>query len=181
MKTLAASVPMVVMPHGRDQKDNGVRVRAHGAGLVLPRHAFSRRIATAVQRVLDDNSFTENARRLGAVVYRDVRTDDLVTALEDLPRHARHHQGRSAQTRHRRRRTGMGAHAPLSIRGLSETIRARLSKRPDGHGLSDVGSRDLPHKPILRRRASRATILRRRASRATMSRRTWRRCCGLAC
>jgi hypothetical protein len=65
----------------------------------------------------------------------------------------------------------MGAHTPLSIRGLSETIRTRLSKRPDGHGLSDVVSRDLPHKPILRRRASRATI----------PRRTWRRCCGLAC
>ena len=30
MKCLAAGVPMVVMPHGRDQKDNGVRVVARG-------------------------------------------------------------------------------------------------------------------------------------------------------
>jgi UDP:flavonoid glycosyltransferase YjiC (YdhE family) len=89
MKTLAAGVPMVVMPHGRDQKDNGVRVRASGTGLVLPRNASSRRIATALQRVLDDRSFAENARSLGAVVRRDAQTDSLLTALEDLPRPAR--------------------------------------------------------------------------------------------
>jgi MGT family glycosyltransferase len=88
MKTLAAEVPMVVMPHGRDQKDNGVRVRARGAGLVLSRNASSRRIATAVQRLLDDSSFTENARSLGAVVRRDAQTDDLLTMLEGLPRPA---------------------------------------------------------------------------------------------
>ncbi len=92
MKTLAAGVPMVVMPHGRDQKDNGVRIRAHGAGLVLPRNASSRRIAAAVKQVLGDSSFTENARRLGAVVCRDAHTDDLLTALEDLPRHAHYNQ-----------------------------------------------------------------------------------------
>jgi MGT family glycosyltransferase len=92
MKTLAAGVPMVVMPHGRDQKDNGVRIRAHGAGLVLPRNASSRRIATALQRVLDDSSFTDNARSLGTVIYRDAHTDDLLTALQDLPRPALHKQ-----------------------------------------------------------------------------------------
>jgi MGT family glycosyltransferase len=88
MKALAAGVPMVVMPHGRDQKDNGVRVRAHGAGLMLPRDASSRRIAAALQAVLDDSSFGEHARSLGAVVLRDASTDDLVTALEELPRAA---------------------------------------------------------------------------------------------
>jgi UDP:flavonoid glycosyltransferase YjiC (YdhE family) len=92
MKTLAAGVPMVVMPHGRDQKDNGVRIRARGAGLVLPRNASSRRIATALQRVLDDSSFTDNARSLGTVIYRDAHTDDLLTALQDLPRPALHKQ-----------------------------------------------------------------------------------------
>ena len=89
MKTLAAGVPMVVMPHGRDQKDNGVRVRANGAGLLLPRNASSRRIATALQRVLDDDRFERSARSLGAVVHRDAHTDDLVTALEELPHPAR--------------------------------------------------------------------------------------------
>jgi UDP:flavonoid glycosyltransferase YjiC (YdhE family) len=56
---------------------------------VLPRNASSRRIATALQRVLDDRSFAENARSLGAVVRRDAQTDNLLTALEDLPRPAR--------------------------------------------------------------------------------------------
>ena len=88
MKTLAAGVPMVVMPHGRDQKDNGARVRARGAGLVIPRNAPSRRIATALRAVLDDSSFAENARSLGAVITRDANADDLVTALEELPRPA---------------------------------------------------------------------------------------------
>jgi MGT family glycosyltransferase len=86
VKALAAGVPMVVMPHGRDQKDNGVRVRARRAGLVVSRNASSRRVAAAVRAVLDDPSYRQGAQRLGDAIVRDAAAEDLVNALEDLPR-----------------------------------------------------------------------------------------------
>jgi MGT family glycosyltransferase len=85
MKCLAAGVPMVVMPHGRDQKDNGIRVTARGAGVMVRRSASSRRIAAAIRRVLNDDRYREGARRLGEAVRRDASTDELTRALEDLP------------------------------------------------------------------------------------------------
>ena len=39
IKALAADVPVVILPHGRDQADNAVRVTARGAGLAVKRAA----------------------------------------------------------------------------------------------------------------------------------------------
>jgi len=86
MKCLAAGVPMVVMPHGRDQKDNGVRVAARGAGVLVKRGASSAQVAAAVRRVLRDSAYRDGARRLGEAVRREAATDDLVRSLEELPR-----------------------------------------------------------------------------------------------
>ena len=66
IKSLAAGVPVVAMPLGRDQLDNAARVAHHGAGLRLKPKASSETIATAVRRVLDEPSFRANAERLAA-------------------------------------------------------------------------------------------------------------------
>lgn len=79
---------MVVMPQGRDQKDNGVRVVSRGAGVMVGRRASSARVAAAVRRVLDDDGLRRSAEQLGAVVRRDANSSALVEALEDLPRQA---------------------------------------------------------------------------------------------
>jgi MGT family glycosyltransferase len=68
VKTLAAGVPMLVLPMGRDQGDNAARVVAHGAGLRLRRSASARRIARSLRRLLDAPSFTSSAERLGAAI-----------------------------------------------------------------------------------------------------------------
>jgi MGT family glycosyltransferase len=67
-KALAADVPMVVLPMGRDQGDNAARVVAAGAGLRLKRSAKAPAIAGAVQRLLDEPSFRVAAARLGAAI-----------------------------------------------------------------------------------------------------------------
>ncbi|ACQ79640.1 glycosyltransferase, MGT family [Beutenbergia cavernae DSM 12333] len=82
MKALAADLPLLLLPHGRDQADNAVRVTSRGAGLTLRRGAPSRRIAAAVRRLLDDPSYARGAARLGALVRRDASGDGLVTELE---------------------------------------------------------------------------------------------------
>ncbi len=88
MKTLAAGLPMVVMPHGRDQKDNGARVSDLGAGLVIGRRAGSAEVAASVRRLLDEDGFRRAACELGAVIRRDATGDALAQALEALPRPA---------------------------------------------------------------------------------------------
>jgi MGT family glycosyltransferase len=88
MKALAHGLPVLVMPFGRDQKDNGARVEAAGAGLSLSPNARATRIAAAVRRLLGEPSFRDNARRMAGIIARDVKEDRAVAEMEALA--ARH-------------------------------------------------------------------------------------------
>ena len=57
VKALAAGVPLVVLPHGRDQADNAVRVTERGAGLKLARTAQPSAIAAAVRSAIADPGY----------------------------------------------------------------------------------------------------------------------------
>jgi UDP:flavonoid glycosyltransferase YjiC (YdhE family) len=85
MKALAAGVPMVVLPHGRDQADVAARVTARRAGVVLKKNARPAVIAEAVIRVLRNGSYHVAARQLGEAVCRDARGDALIRELEAIP------------------------------------------------------------------------------------------------
>jgi len=85
IKTLAAGVPMVVLPHGRDQADSAARVAARGAGVVLKRSAEPAAIANVVGRILRDDSYRVAAQQLGQAVCRDARGDALIRELEEIP------------------------------------------------------------------------------------------------
>lgn len=74
IKSLAAGVPLVCVPLGRDQRDNTVRVRRLGAGVRLPRDAPPGRIAAAVREVLDDPGYREAARRFARTLAEETRT-----------------------------------------------------------------------------------------------------------
>ena len=83
MKALAAGVPLLLLPHGRDQADTAVRVSMHGAGVTLKRSTRPERIATAVRLLLEDAAYRAAAQRLGEEVRRDAAGDVLVSELED--------------------------------------------------------------------------------------------------
>jgi MGT family glycosyltransferase len=87
MKALAYALPLVVMPFGRDQKDNGARVEACGAGVTVPATGGSARIAAAIRRVLEEPAFRESARRMAGIIARDVREDRAVAEMEALGGH----------------------------------------------------------------------------------------------
>ena len=65
VKALAAGVPLLILPMGRDQPDNAARVTARGAGLRLKHGASSRMIAADVHRLMNDDHFRMAARRMG--------------------------------------------------------------------------------------------------------------------
>ena len=84
IKALAAGVPVVAIPLGRDQLDNAARVQHHGAGLRLKLKAKPEAIARAVRRVLDEPSFAADAERLAAAIAAETAQDRAVEELEEL-------------------------------------------------------------------------------------------------
>ncbi|WP_040337165.1 nucleotide disphospho-sugar-binding domain-containing protein [Candidatus Blastococcus massiliensis] len=74
LKALAAGVPLVCMPMGRDQKDNTARVLRLGAGVRVPQDASPERIADAVREVLDDPAYGAAARRFAGTLAEEART-----------------------------------------------------------------------------------------------------------
>jgi MGT family glycosyltransferase len=73
-KALAAGVPMVCMPMGRDQKDNSVRVVRLGAGVRLSPRSSPGRIAEAVSEVLHDPSYSAAARQFAGLLASEAKT-----------------------------------------------------------------------------------------------------------
>jgi MGT family glycosyltransferase len=84
MKALAAGLPVVCVPLGRDQKDVAARVVGIGAGLSVGRDASVARLRRAIARVLDEPRFRENARRLADTLAAERARDAAVEALEQL-------------------------------------------------------------------------------------------------
>jgi MGT family glycosyltransferase len=85
IKALAAGVPALVLPMGRDQLDNAARVVARGAGLRLKPSASSSAIAAAVRRLLDEPAHREGARRLATKLRAETQRDLAADEIEGPP------------------------------------------------------------------------------------------------
>jgi MGT family glycosyltransferase len=82
MKALAAGVPLVCMPMGRDQDDTAARVVHAEAGVRLKPSASPESITRAVRQVLDEPRFRAGARRLRDAIAEEQRHVDVVAELE---------------------------------------------------------------------------------------------------
>jgi MGT family glycosyltransferase len=89
IRALAAGVPLVCMPMGRDQNDTAARVVARGAGVRVKPTAVAAAIRSAVEAVLREPRYGEAARALRDAMAREAREVDPVALLEELaPRQA---------------------------------------------------------------------------------------------
>ncbi|HEY5950626.1 MAG TPA: nucleotide disphospho-sugar-binding domain-containing protein [Kofleriaceae bacterium] len=84
IRALAAGVPLVCMPMGRDQNDTAARVVASGAGVRIKPTAAAAAIRSAVERVLREPSHTTAARGLRDAIARETAEVDPVALLEEL-------------------------------------------------------------------------------------------------
>jgi MGT family glycosyltransferase len=84
IKSLAAGVPVVALPMGRDQPDNAARMVAAGAGVSLKPSAKVEAIRAAVADVLAAPSYTAAAGRLAAAMAAEGETDRALAELEAL-------------------------------------------------------------------------------------------------
>lgn len=80
LKAMAAGVPMLVVPLGRDQKDVANRVVAAGAGLRVSKDAPVAAITDALERVLADGGYKRAAERLAATLAREAAAGDRAVA-----------------------------------------------------------------------------------------------------
>ena len=84
IKSLAAGVPVLCIPLGRDQKENATRAVACGGGLTLAPTASTTAIARAVRRLLDEPGFRAAARDLARIIGQERESDGAVVELESL-------------------------------------------------------------------------------------------------
>jgi MGT family glycosyltransferase len=84
MKALAAGVPLVCIPMGRDQFDTAARVVEAGAGVRLRTNASATRMRKAVMQVLGDDRYRANAAHLATAIREGRRTTDLVSEIETV-------------------------------------------------------------------------------------------------
>jgi len=88
MRALRHGRPMLIIPHGRDQDENAVRVAERGAGLRLPASASTQEIQSALKQLLEDESFTKAALDLGKAIAagsNDLAADSVLEALASSP------------------------------------------------------------------------------------------------
>jgi MGT family glycosyltransferase len=76
--------PMLIIPHGRDQNDNAVRVTERGAGLALPPEADVQALRGAIGRLLLEPHFRDAAWTLGGKVAHESENSPVVRELETL-------------------------------------------------------------------------------------------------
>jgi MGT family glycosyltransferase len=84
IRALAAGVPMLCMPMGRDQNDNAARVFARGVGLRLSPKAATEKIRTVVEQLLHDPTYMQRAHELGQQITRDAMESPAVEILENV-------------------------------------------------------------------------------------------------
>ncbi|HTV26073.1 MAG TPA: glycosyltransferase [Polyangiaceae bacterium] len=84
LKGLAAGVPLVCLPMGRDQNDTAARVVHAGAGVRLMPSASAQRIEAAVRGVLAEPRYREAAARLQQALLAREGCVDPIAALEQL-------------------------------------------------------------------------------------------------
>lgn len=88
MRALVSRVPMLVIPHGRDQNDNAVRITERGAGLSLMPDASVDAIRAACGRILGEPQIRSAARRLGDLVAAEAESMTVVHELEAVAANA---------------------------------------------------------------------------------------------
>ena len=84
LRALAAGVPLVCMPMGRDQNDTAARVVYRGAGVRIKPTASPASIRNAVETVLRDLQYAAGARALRDAIAREQRETDVASLLEDI-------------------------------------------------------------------------------------------------
>lgn len=76
--------PLLILPHGRDQDENAIRVTERGAGLSLSASSSVAKIREAAIRLLENPEFPRAAARLGEAIDHEAGDHSLEEVLEEM-------------------------------------------------------------------------------------------------
>jgi rhamnosyltransferase subunit B len=86
-QALRAGRPELIVPYGWDQPDNATRVQRLGAGLHLPRRAYSAKTAAAaLQCLLEDPRFATRAAEVAACLHQEDALAHACNAIQSVLR-----------------------------------------------------------------------------------------------
>jgi UDP:flavonoid glycosyltransferase YjiC (YdhE family) len=86
LRSLAAGVPVLVAPIGRDQPDNAARATHHGVGVTVSKRASAPKLARAISGALADDAMRARAAAFATRLAPDLGAPRAVAALEALAR-----------------------------------------------------------------------------------------------
>ena len=95
-RALVHGKPLVVVPHGRDQADNAVRVTTRGAGIMVPADSDAEAFRVAIAEILAEPAYRASAEILCAKVAEEADNSPVVKELETLVRQGRMGKERKA-------------------------------------------------------------------------------------
>lgn len=84
IRSLAAGVPVMVVPISRDQPDNAARAVHHGVGIKVSKRSTPDKLAAAVRRALADDTMRARATAMAGRLAPDIGAPKAVAALEEL-------------------------------------------------------------------------------------------------
>jgi MGT family glycosyltransferase len=84
IRAMAAGVPLVCIPLGRDQYDVAARVVWHGAGVKLRAKVKPTALKRGITDVLENVSFRDAAHRLAEAISKETKRDIAIQELEEL-------------------------------------------------------------------------------------------------
>ena len=84
LESLAEGIPLVCIPLGNDQPGVAARVKARGAGIVVPpRRVDAKRLRSAVQTILENDSYRLAARKIQSAIAEANGLERAADIVED--------------------------------------------------------------------------------------------------
>jgi MGT family glycosyltransferase len=96
IRSLAAGVPIVCVPMGRDQNENAARVVFHGAGVRVKPTDPPATIRDAIRKVLASPSYRQRAAAIGERIVEDARRSRAIPILEEIAAQGQVHVSRAS-------------------------------------------------------------------------------------
>ena len=140
IKALAAGVPLVCLPMGRDQLDVAARVVHRGAGVRLDAAAEPQAIGAALDEVLAEPGYRAAAERIAAAIAEETAHDRAVAEIEALIADGGAGLGRPGQARSQQVRL-QPAEAEQAGADVGADHRARSRRRRPGRSRTPGGTR----------------------------------------
>lgn len=84
MRALKHRLPLLILPHGRDQDENAIRITERGTGLRLTASADTDEILKATRELLENPEFARAAARLGDAIDHEDGDFQITGILESM-------------------------------------------------------------------------------------------------